>query len=216
MRAHVDELARQCGRDPATITLVAVTKTHPIEEIIPVYQGGCYDFGESRVKEALEKILLVPDDIRWHLIGTLQANKIKKVLGHFALIHSINSLELAKKISHYSINAEIVTPILLQVNVSGEATKQGFTSEELKRQIQEIFALQGVEVRGLMTMAPLTEDESVIRGCFSALRDLRDAVKGWADAQESFSELSMGMSHDYPIAIQEGATILRVGSAIFN
>lgn len=216
VKAHVDELARQCGRDPATITLITVTKTHPVEQIIPAYKAGCRDFGESRVQEALDKISLAPNDIRWHLIGTLQANKIKKVIGRFALIHSIDSLKLARKIAYDSLVVGLLTPILLQVNVLREETKHGFTVEELRDQIHEIFALEGVSVKGLMTMAPLTEDETVIRTCFAALRDLRDEVKTWADTPEGFTELSMGMSHDYPIAIEEGATLLRIGSAIFN
>lgn len=215
VKDHVDELARRCGRDPDSISLVAVTKTHSIEQVMPIYQAGCRDFGESRVQEALDKMPLMPDDSRWHLIGTLQANKIKKIIGRFVLIHSVDSLELTKKISEYSMLAKIVTPLLLQVNTSGELTKHGFTPEELRLQIREVFALEGVEVRGLMTMAPLTEDVGVIRQCFSILRYLRDEIKGWLDIPASFRELSMGMSHDYPIAIEEGATILRVGSAIF-
>jgi PLP dependent protein len=215
VKDHVDMLARRCGRDPGSISLVAVTKTHPIEQIMTVYQSGCRDFGESRVQEALEKVPLAPDDSRWHLIGTLQGNKVKKVIGRFALIHSVDSLELTKTISLHSISSGIITPILLQVNTSAEATKHGFSPEELMQQISEVFALKGVEVKGLMTMAPFTEDVGVTRQCFSLLRCLRDEVRGWLDTPASFRELSMGMSHDYPIAIEEGATILRIGSAIF-
>lgn len=215
VKDHVHALARQCGRNPDDISLIAVSKTRSIEEMMPIYQAGCRDFGESRVQESLEKIPLMPQDIRWHLIGSLQANKIKKVIGHFALIHSVDSIELAKKISEYSIDAHVITAILLQVNTSGEGTKHGFSPEAFIQQIREVFALEGIEVRGLMTMAPLTKDTNVIWQCFSLLRHLRDEVRRWDGVPDSFNDLSMGMSHDYPIAVEEGATLLRIGSALF-
>ncbi len=216
IRRYVDELARQCGRDPADIVLVAVTKTEPMEQVLSAYAAGCRDFGESRVQEALEKIPLAPQDCRWHLIGTLQANKVNKVVGQFVLIHSVDSVVLAQKISQCSVDRGVVTPILLQVNTSGEVSKHGLTPDQCRREIPEVFALGGVAVRGLMTMAPLTEDEQVIRRCFSGLRNLRNEIMAWDGVPACFRELSMGMSHDYPLAIQEGATILRIGSAIFG
>lgn len=189
---------------PKNVKLVAVTKNVPVEDISLVYELGCRDFGENRVQDALPKIEELPPDIRWHFIGTLQKNKVKKVVGNFALIHSVDSVELAQEISKQGID----TAILLQVNTSGEASKKGFTADEFRRDLAMIQKMPYIQVKGLMTMAPLTEDVDQIRMCFRRLRELRD--------ESGLKELSMGMSHDYKIAIEEGATIVRVGSAIFS
>ncbi len=189
---------------PKNVKLVAVTKNVPVEDISLVYELGCRDFGENRVQDALPKIEELPPDIRWHFIGTLQKNKVKKVVGNFALIHSVDSVELAQEISKQGID----TSILLQVNTSGEESKQGFTEDEFRRDLAMIQKMPYIQVKGLMTMAPLTEDVDQIRMCFRRLRELRDEL--------GLKELSMGMSHDYKIAIDEGATIVRIGSAIFS
>jgi pyridoxal phosphate enzyme (YggS family) len=189
---------------PKNVKLVAVTKNVPVEDISLVYELGCRDFGENRVQDALPKIEELPPDIRWHFIGTLQKNKVKKVVGNFALIHSVDSVELAQEISKQGID----TSILLQVNTSGEESKQGFTEDEFRRDLAMIQKMPYIQVKGLMTMAPLTEDVDQIRMCFRRLRELRDEL--------GLKELSMGMSHDYKIAIEEGATIVRIGSAIFS
>lgn len=212
---QIHETARKCGRDPKDIRLIAVTKNQPIESMAEVYQKGCRDFGESRVQEALPKIPLLPSDCRWHFIGTLQSNKVSKVLSPFCLIHSVDTLELARRISYLSEKLQQTTSILLEVNTSLEPSKHGLKAKDWKAHLDEINALTNIKVEGLMTMAPLIEDESIIRGCFKELYDLREGWGKWMKEPEAFRHLSMGMSQDYQIAIEEGATLLRVGTAIF-
>jgi PLP dependent protein len=198
----------KAGRSLDEITLIAVTKHHPLEEILPIYEEGIINFGESRVQEALPKMEDAPKFIHWHLIGHLQKNKVKKVIGKFHLIHSVDSLELAESLSRASGEGGITTNILLQVNVSGEAAKQGLSREEWEKVKREVCSLPHLKIEGLMTMAPLTEDVDLIRRVFRDLRKMRDV---WG-----LKHLSMGMSHDFEIAIEEGATLLRIGSAIFE
>lgn len=205
---EVKRLATACGRNADEVTLIAVSKTYPVEAIMQVYQAGCRDFGESRVQEALQKLPGCPSDLRWHFIGTLQANKVRKVVGRFALIHSVDSPELASRISTCSVEADVTSRILLQVNTSGETSKHGLSIEAWKSEIDQVLTLPHVCIEGLMTMAPLTEDVDLIRSSMSRLRQFRDEL--------GLKHLSMGMSHDYPIAIEEGATFLRIGTAIFE
>lgn len=208
LKDEIARIANDCGRDPASITLVAVSKGHPWEQVQPAYAAGCRDFGENRLPEASEKMTHAPTDVRWHFIGTLQKNKVRKAVGSFALIHAVDTLEVAEKISLCSEELGLVTKVLLQANTSGEATKHGRTAGEWKRDFERVMALRGIQVEGLMTMAPLVEDQDRIRHCFASLRELRDEM--------GLQHLSMGMSHDYTIAIQEGATLLRIGTAIFG
>lgn len=208
VKSQIVEAAQQCGRDPREITLVAVSKGYPWEHVQPLYQAGCRDFGESHVQDALQKMSGANSDIRWHFIGTLQKNKVNKVIGHFFLIHSVDSLELAQKISSSSQEKEVTTPILLQVNTSGESTKHGLTVEEWRRAFEIVIQLPAIRVEGLMTMAPFVQDEATIRRCFERLRKFKEEL--------SLQHLSMGMSNDYKLAIAEGATILRIGSALMR
>lgn len=210
---HIVQVAKRSGRDPSTITLIAVSKGHPWNVFAPAYEAGCRDFGESRLIEAQAKMKEAPSDIRWHLIGTLQKNKVRKAIGSFALIHSVDTFELAEKISQCSEEAHLVTSILLQVNASGEATKHGLSPQEWQHYIEPLLALPAIRLEGLMTMAPLTDDEKIIRNCFSTLRIMRDTLASQFKPHP-FRHLSMGMSHDYPIAIEEGATMLRIGTAL--
>lgn len=180
--------------------LVAVTKGHDWNECLPLYEQGLRDFGENRVQEAIPKIEAAPLDARWHFIGSLQKNKVSKVLGKFVLIHSVDNLELAEKISDLG-GAEI----LLQVNIRHQ---HGFTPADLRRNFQKMNDLPGLKIRGLMTMAPLTDDVALIRDTFKQVRLLRDEL--------GLKELSMGMSHDWKIALDEGSTLLRIGTALFN
>jgi pyridoxal phosphate enzyme (YggS family) len=215
--AHtVREKALACGRRPEEITLIAVSKTFPFESIQSVYQEGGRDFGESRIQEALEKISQMPKDCKWHLIGTLQSNKVNKAISAFQLIHSVDTPLLAQKISEASQAKGIMTSILLQVNTSGEKTKHGLSPEEWERALERINQLSHLRIEGLMTMAPYTEDEQVIRACFHHLYQLRESWRKQMKNPAIFQHLSMGMSHDYLIAIEEGATLVRVGSAIFG
>jgi pyridoxal phosphate enzyme (YggS family) len=180
--------------------LVAVTKGHSWEECLPLYREGIRDFGENRLQEALPKMEEAPLGARWHFIGTLQKNKVSKVAGRFALIHSVDSFELAEKISKTAPQA-----ILLQVNIRH---KHGFTPDELRKDFEALMALPNLSIQGLMTMAPDTEDTAVIRDTFRTLRKLRDEL--------GLKELSMGMSHDWQIALEEGATLLRIGTLLFS
>lgn len=216
LKENIASTALKSDRQPSDITLVAVSKTHPWEQVQPVYQEGCRDFGESRLQEYLQKVPQAPSDVQWHFIGSLQKNKVKRAIGEFALIHSVDSLELAKMINLCSQEAHVCTPILLQVNTSGEASKHGLSSEEWHKAFEEVSALPALSVQGLMTMAPFTSNERAIHSCFSRLREFRDKLQLLAGDKDKLHHLSMGMSHDYVIAIQEGATILRVGSAIFG
>jgi len=203
--------AQKIGRNPDDITLVAVTKNHPLEAVLELYCAGCRHFGENRLQEALPKIAGAPTDIQWHFIGTLQKNKVGKVLDNFSWIHSVDTPDLAKEISK---RAQEKTSILLQVNTSGEASKHGLSPQKWKDTVQEIFQLPNLDIKGLMTMAPYTDDIETIRHCFSGLRQFRDELE--ADLGGALPHLSMGMSRDYRIAIEEGATLLRVGSVIFS
>lgn len=214
VRQQIAEVAYACGRNPQDIELVVVTKGRAWAEFNPLYHLGARDFGESRLQEAEEKMMATPEDIHWHYIGALQKNKVRKVIQSFVLIHSVDSLELAQKISACSQEEDQTTRVLLQVNTSGEMSKQGFTEDEVKRDFETLWQLPGVQVEGFMTMAPLTDDEMTIRKCFHKLWNLRDEfmIRGGI----SLPHLSMGMSHDYPHAILEGATLLRIGSAIFG
>ncbi len=216
VKERIQEIALACGRNPEEIKLITVTKTCSLNMMRQVYQMGCRDFGESRVQEALEKIPHFASDIHWHLIGTLQSNKVSHTIQHFKLIHSVDTSELAKKIAEASQKRGITTSILLQVNTSGEKTKHGLTGEEWRAKLEEIDQLSHLQLEGLMTMAPLTEDERVIRLCFSQLFSLRSEFQRRVRQPSLFRHLSMGMSHDYPFAIQEGATLLRIGTAIFE
>lgn len=204
---NVAQLARDCGRTPEEIRVIAVSKNQPVEAMQEVYAAGCRDVGENRVQEALAKIPAFPTDLRWHLIGTLQANKVRKVIGRFACIHSVDDVALAERLSVCSGEAGVVTSLLLQVNTSGEPTKQGLSVEDWRVQIDAVLRLPHLSIEGLMTMAPYQAEEGVIRTCFSRLRAFKEEL--------GLVHLSMGMSGDYPIAIQEGATLLRIGSAIF-
>lgn len=213
IKEAVARTARACGRDPAAVQIVAVTKGHALQHVVPVLAEGCWDFGENRVPEALEKMAQAPAAVRWHLIGTLQKNKVRKVVGKFHLIHSVDSLELAEKISTVSGELGVQTKVLLQANTSGEAAKHGLDGAGWKAVFPQVMALPHLEVQGLMTMAPQTEDQAVVRRCFAALRELRAELEAMAGC--SLPHLSMGMSGDWPIAIEEGATLLRIGTAIF-
>lgn len=215
MQRLIAETAFRCGRDAASIKLVAVSKGKTVEQIRALYEQGQRDFGESRVQEVEAKRVELPSDIRWHLIGTLQLKKVPKVVGRFALIHSIDSLELAQKLSKVSVDRNVVTDVLLQVNISGEATKHGFSKQECQEAMACLSKLPGIRLLGLMTMAPQTEDDEVIRACFTATATLCAELQRQYSLP-NFCQLSMGMSQDFEIAIQSGATLLRIGTKLFE
>lgn len=210
VREEIDRIVRHAGRNPEDITLVAVSKGHPVSSMHAAAEAGTTDFGENKVQEALAKLEEPLPPCHLHFIGTLQRNKVNKVINRFTLIHSIESLPLAERISSLS---EVPTPILLQVNCSGEERKHGFTPESLLATFPQLINLSGIHIQGLMTMAPLTEDDYPVWQSFRLLRKLRDEL---ATPALPLPELSMGMSGDYPLAIQEGATLVRIGTAIFG
>ena len=206
--------ARKSGRSADDIELVAVSKTHDPDAIRQVAETGQVLFGESRVQEARAKITILPARLRWHFIGHLQKNKIRAALPLFELFHSVDSLELAQQFQRIADEEGQRPKVLLEVNVAGEATKFGFKSDALEAQMEEIVALDRLEVAGLMAMAPLAPEAEQSRPYFQQLRELRDRLE--RDAGVGLPQLSMGMSGDYAVAIEEGATLVRVGGAIFG
>lgn len=214
VRQQVAHAADISGRLPEDVRIVAVTKTVGIAEVRAALIAGIADFGENRVQEFLGKYGLFPE-ARWHFIGSLQTNKVKDVVGRAWLIHSVDSMRLLAEIDHRATLAGVVQPVLLQVNVSGEESKHGFECCDVRDALVEASHLPGVEVRGLMTMAPFGRPEDA-RWVFRELRELRDSLRDMPLNGVELSELSMGMSNDFRVAIEEGATIVRVGGAIFG
>lgn len=214
VRRHVADAADISGRVPEDVTIVAVTKTVGVAEIRNAMSVGIRDFGENRVQEFLGKHGLFPD-ARWHFIGSLQTNKVKDVVGKAYLIHSVDSLKLLSTIDRKAAEYGVIQPVLLQVNVSGEESKHGFAPREVRDVLCEATHMENVEVRGLMTMAPFGRPEDA-RPVFRELRELAESLGEIQANGVELDELSMGMTNDYRVAIEEGATIVRVGRALFN
>ncbi len=212
--------ARRAGRDPSEIRIVAVTKGHPLEAVREAAAEGLLDVGENRVQEALEKQAAWPDaPVRWHLIGHLQTNKARKAVGRFVLIHSVDSVRLADELDRAATARGLVQDVLVQVNVAREPQKTGAAPEEAEAVAGRVARLPGLRFLGLMTMAPLTDDAGVLRATFRALRELRDRLAAGSSvlpASRCPLELSMGMSNDFEIAVEEGATLLRLGTVLFG
>lgn len=217
MKSRIAEAASKAGSPPETIRLVAVSKTVSVEKIIEAHEAGAELFGENRVQEALEKIeRLGQDGPNWHFIGHLQKNKVNQLLGRFDLIHSVDSAALAQVINEKSLARNLITPVLIQVNVSGEASKFGMAPNELESTLRALSKLVAVRVEGLMTIPPYAPDPEKSRNVFARLRELRDQMDELGMEGICLKELSMGMSNDFAVAIEEGATLVRVGSAIFG
>jgi len=215
LRQSMREVSLKVSRNPEDVRLVIVTKTVPIERISEAYQAGERDFGENRVQEWQEKKDALPEDIRWHLIGHLQTNKVKFVIGKIALIHSLDRIELADAIEKQAKAKGIAeVPCLVQVNMSGEESKFGLEPAKVLDFIRQMASRSSIKIRGLMSIGPLTEDESRIRDCFRATRELFEGLKK-EFSQYGWDTLSMGMSADYRIAIEEGSNMLRIGSLVF-
>lgn len=216
VRSKIEEAARKAERPVEEITLVAVSKTVPVELVKIAYTSGVTDFGENRVQDALPKIAeFHPQGLRWHLIGHLQSNKVGKVVGAFDTVHSVDSVHLAQVLSRHAGEEGKILPVLLQVNVSGEASKEGMSVSETPELARQIAALPCLKVHGLMTIAPLVKDPEEVRYVFRGLRELRARLQDEV-AECSWDDLSMGMTDDYSVAIEEGATIVRIGRAIFG
>src|SRR5450432_3325737 len=214
VRARIAEAAQKCGRSPHDIELVAVSKTHAAEKVQAAVEAGQMVFGESRVQEARAKIPLLPSRLRWHFIGHLQKNKIRHALPLIEMFHGIDSLALAQDVDRIAEEDGVRPRILLEVNLAGEASKHGFSPGTLRRDLEAALSLGRLTIEGLMTLPPLAPEAEASRGYFVALRDLRDQLE--AEFKVRLPQLSMGMSGDYPIAIEEGATLVRVGTAIFG
>ncbi|HEX5726056.1 MAG TPA: YggS family pyridoxal phosphate-dependent enzyme [Longimicrobiaceae bacterium] len=215
VRERIERARVRAGRAEA-VTLVAVTKTHPAEVVRAAIAAGIADLGENRVQELEEKVAEVGRAaVRWHLIGHLQRNKAARALPLFHLLHSLDSLRLARALSAAAAAAGRTVPVLAQVNVSGEETKGGFGGGEALGALAEVAALPGVSLEGLMTMAPFTDDEAVLRRTFRAARALFDRAAAGVEGFRPL-HLSMGMSNDYEIAVEEGSTMVRLGSVLFG
>ncbi len=216
LKQSIRDTAEKVGRGSEDILLVLVTKTVEPPLVLEAYQTGERDFGENRVQEWQEKRDTLPKDIRWHLIGRLQTNKVKYVIGQIALIHSLDRLELADAIEKQARSKEIAeVPCLVQVNMSGEESKSGLDPACVVDFVRQMPLRPSIRIRGLMSIGPLTEDEGNIRECFRKTRELREDLKKIFPRYD-WDILSMGMSADYKIAIEEGANLLRIGSLVFG
>ena len=217
VRARIDRAARSAGRDPSSVRLVAVSKTFPIDAVRAAYEAGHREFGENRVQEALQKITQSADlPIRWHLLGHLQTNKARKAAGSFATIQSVDSLELLEKLERAAAEGGHAPELLIQVDLAGEATKFGAPPSEVPALLEAAARCRAAKVTGLMTLPPLPERPEDARPYFRRLRELREGWQASGVPAEMLRELSMGMSGDFEVAVQEGATIVRVGTAIFG
>jgi pyridoxal phosphate enzyme (YggS family) len=222
--------ALRVGRDPGEITLVAVSKTHPPEAVVAAYQAGVRHFGENRVEEGQLKIPAVHAALAgprptWHMVGHVQGRKAQGAVAHFDYVHSVDRVKIARRLSHFAQEAGRTLPVLLECNVSGEASKFGFDAQDWGQDegrqqaffaaVEEIAVLPGLSVQGLMTMAPFVPDPETVRPVFVRLRVLRDALRERFPACH-WSQLSMGMTDDFEVAVEEGATMVRIGRAIFG
>ncbi len=216
IREKIRETCERCSRNPEEVKLIAVSKTKPVSMLKEAYDCGCRDFGENKVQELVDKWEQMPKDIRWHMIGHLQRNKVKYIVDKVYLIHSVDSLRLAEEISKEAVKKGITVSILVEVNVAQEETKFGTTCNEVCDLIEEIAKLPGIVIKGLMTIAPYVENSEENRQYFEKLRQIYvDIIQKNID-NVYMEELSMGMTGDFVTAITEGATYVRIGTAIFG
>jgi hypothetical protein len=218
VRDAIATAADAAGREPGEVTLVAVTKAHPLEAVTAALEAGLADLGENRLAELEEKVSSLarvgPAEVRWHMVGHVQGRKAARAAELANLIHSVDSARLANRISRSVSEAGTGVDVLFQVNTSGEAAKYGFSPEEAAEVVPELSALPGLRARGLMTMAPFTDDEGVLRKTFRGLRTLADDIR--ETCSDLGPDLSMGMSNDLRIAVEEGSTMVRIGTALFG
>src|SRR5213596_1161984 len=211
---QITQAAAKAGRAVNEIELVAITKTHPADKVREAIEAGHTLFGESRIQEARAKIPELPSNFRWHFVGHLQKNKIRHALPLFEMIHSVDSLELAQDVNRIAEEEGLHPRVLLEVNVAGEGSKFGFAPEKLRAEMESLLALPRLSILGLMTIPPLAEEAEASRKYFVELRELRDRLQ--TEFHVDLGQLSMGMTNDFPIAVEEGATLVRVGTAIFG
>lgn len=213
---RIHKSCQKAGRSEKEVTLIAVSKTKPIPELYEAYQKGCREFGENKVQELVDKYKIMPKDIHWHMIGHLQTNKVKYIVDKVAMIHSVDSLKLAREISKEAKKKQVIVSVLIEVNVAGEESKFGVHMEEAEPLIREIALLDGIKICGLMTIAPYVADEEKNRQYFADLKQLSVDIAGKNIDNVNMNVLSMGMTGDYAVAIEEGATYVRVGTGIFG
>ena len=216
VQKNINESCNKINRDPNEVTLIAVSKTKPVEMLKEAYDAGARVFGENKVQEIVDKYDQMPSDVKWHMIGHLQRNKVKYLIGKVVLIHSVDSLRLAEQIEHEAAKADIVMPVLIEVNVAEEESKFGTTSEAAMQLVEAVSKLPHIKIRGLMTIAPFTDNPEDNRIYFRKLKQLSVDIKSKNIDNVDMDELSMGMTGDYEVAIEEGATMVRVGTGIFG
>lgn len=213
---NIEAACKRAGRDRSEVTLIAVSKTKPVDMLQEVYDTGIREFGENKVQEMMDKYEVLPKDIHWHMIGHLQRNKVKYLMGKTALIHSVDSLRLAEEISAQSVKHDVITDILIEVNIAGEESKFGTSKEEAMALVEAAAKLPNIHICGLMTIAPYVDDPEDNRKYFRGIRELSVDIKEKNIDNVDMRILSMGMSGDYEVAIEEGATMVRVGTGIFG
>ena len=212
----IESSCGRAGRSRDEVTLIAVSKTKPLALLREAYDAGAREFGENKVQDLLDRIPEMPADVRWHMIGHLQRNKVKYIVGKVAMIHSVDSLRLAEEISHEAVKQGVEGDVLVEVNVAGEESKFGVSAADCTLLVEEIAKLPSVHVQGLMTIAPFTEDAEENRQYFRKLKKLSVDIGSKNIDNVNMAVLSMGMTGDYPVAIEEGATYVRVGTGIFG
>ena len=213
---NIQAACDRAGRSREEVRLIAVSKTKPVSDIEEVLTTGILDYGENKVQELSDKYDVLPKNIRWHMIGHLQRNKVKYLIGKTVLIHSVDSLRLAEQIEHEAAKADTIMNVLIEVNVAGEESKFGTTCNEAIELVRAVAALKHVKIKGLMTIAPFTDNPEDNRIYFKKLKQLSVDIKSKNIDNVDMDELSMGMTGDYEVAMEEGATMVRVGTGIFG
>lgn len=217
VESRVQAACKRAGRPREDVLLIAVSKTKPVELIREIMETGTKDFGENKVQEMCSKIEEIKEPLNWHLIGHLQRNKVKYIVDKACLIHSVDSLRLAEEIQKEAVKKGVdKVPVLIEVNMAQEASKDGINASETEELVREIAKLPNVQIRGLMTIAPFVDDPEENRVHFQAMRRLRDQLRAMDIPGVEMTELSMGMTNDFEVAIEEGTTMVRVGTAIFG
>ena len=216
VKKNIEEACSTSGRSPEEVTLIAVSKTKPVEMLREAYDAGARVFGENKVQEIMDKYDRLPSDIQWHMIGHLQRNKVKYIIDKVSMIHSVDSLRLAETIEHEAAKKNVCMPILIEVNVAEEESKFGLKTEEVLSLVESVAALPHINIKGLMTIAPYVEDPEENRGIFRQLKKLSVDIAAKNINNITMSVLSMGMTNDYQIAAEEGSTMVRVGTGIFG
>ena len=213
---NIERARENAGRKPDEVNLIAVSKTKPISMLMEAYECGCREFGENKVQELTEKYDLMPKDVKWHMIGHLQRNKVKYIVDKVVLIHSVDSLKLAEEISREALKKQVNVSILIEINIAGEESKFGVRPDEAESLVREIALLPNIQIKGLMAIAPYVENPEENRQYFARLKQLSVDISRKNIDNVNMNVLSMGMSGDYMVAVEEGATCVRVGTDIFG